>query len=87
MSFNSYDLKIKAKTWARDSYGLFDYETSDYQQFGFKTTKNGLLVRRNNRVDYVDNISISTLAELKADHSEVLAEISETPSNNLRKTI
>lgn len=41
---------MKCKTWTRDSYGLFDYETSDYKNSYAYIAENQILIRDKNEV-------------------------------------
>lgn len=49
---NFYKIQVKAKTWTRDSYGLFDYETKEIVRHQFKIDQNGSLVRQGNEIKY-----------------------------------
>ena len=59
MSFGSYDLKIKSRTWARDSYGLYDYENNHYTTQTFQVSRPGRIARINNDLSYL-NFNMST---------------------------
>lgn len=84
MSFVNRNLKVRAKTWVRDSYGLYDYETNHYHAQNVLATRAGKITRVNNEVTYI-NTTIDLTKNDKdntfdsKDESEVLAHISEAP--------
>jgi len=49
-SFSNRQLKVKTKTWARDSYGLYDYETTTLNVQNFTVTGPCVLNRVQNEV-------------------------------------
>ena len=51
-SSSNISLKIKTKTWERDSYGLFDYENSQTTLQSFTVRKSGQLIRLGSTVQY-----------------------------------
>ena len=51
---NFYKIKVKTKTWVRDSYGLFDYETKDIVRNQLLIEKKGVLVREGNEIKYIN---------------------------------
>jgi len=59
MSFQNYTLKLKARTWKRDSYGLFDYENNSCQNENLSISHPGQLIRRNHHISFLpfDNYS------------------------------
>ena len=52
---NFYKIKVKTKTWLRDSYGLFDYETKDIVRNQILVDKAGFLARTGNEIRFVNN--------------------------------
>lgn len=52
---NFYKIKVKTKTWLRDSYGLFDYETKDIVRNQILVDKVGFLARTGNEIRFVNN--------------------------------
>jgi len=54
MLLGSYKLKVAAKTWKRDSYGLFDYESTNctYQDISIQNL--GKLSRVNHELKYIN---------------------------------
>lgn len=49
----TYKLKIKAKTWSKDSYDLFDYEASEFQATEFSANKSGLMIRKGTQLKFL----------------------------------
>lgn len=43
-------LKIKTRTWEKDSYGLFDFEAKEMSTSKFEVEKSLSLIRENNRI-------------------------------------
>ena len=76
MAFNSYNLKVKAKTWKRDSYGLFDYEAiKDYQSQRFFVSNPGQIIRLNHQISFSDLDSFSTQKNKTISDDENIEEI------------
>jgi hypothetical protein len=51
-------IHISAKTWNRDSHGLFDYENTSVKCNYFTSDQTGFIVRRKNEVKFLtDNTS------------------------------
>ena len=50
---NSLKIKIKAKTWNKDSYGLFDYENEDVNKQTFTITSQGILIREQDTIKFI----------------------------------
>ena len=50
---NFINIKVKSKTWLRDSYGLFDYETKEIIRNQIVIEKRGFLVRDGNEIKFV----------------------------------
>ena len=82
MNFNTHIVKLKTKTWARDSYSLFDYETNNYFSHSFEIQKPGYIMRDGNEIVFVDEKSFVTKKKLE-NHSnlEQLAFITEQDGN------
>jgi len=59
MAFRNYTLKLKTRTWKRDSYGLYDYENNSCQVENLSASHPGQLIRRNHHVSFMpfDNYS------------------------------
>jgi hypothetical protein len=51
-------LKIQAKTWKRDSYGLFDYETTSYNNQDIMSSRAGQITRHNNHISYINTQTV-----------------------------
>lgn len=49
-SQEQYYLKIIAKTWSRDSHGLFDYEANNTKNILLTAYSNAKLIRKRNDV-------------------------------------
>lgn len=49
---NFYKINVKAKTWVRDSYGLFDYETKDIIKNHLAIEQSGFLMRQGNEIRF-----------------------------------
>jgi len=45
-------LHVRAKTWNRDSHGLFDYENNSVKSNSYQVDKSGLIIRKKNEVKY-----------------------------------
>jgi len=90
MSFSNRHLQIKAKTWNRDSYGLYDYESANYRPQSLDITQPGKLIRSNNELVWVD-ISSEKHAEIeksvKNKLGETLALVSENPGKKIRPNL
>ena len=64
---NFYNIKVKAKTWIRDSYGLFDYETKDIIRSQIMIEKKGFLTRDGNDIKFIadeDNQNVNDVNKL-----------------------
>ena len=59
MSFGAYKLKVNAKTWKRDSYGLFDYENSNVNSQELSIIYSGKVVRANHQLNFVNYLQQS----------------------------
>lgn len=60
---NNY-LHISAKTWNRDSHGLFDYENTSVKCNYFTCFQSGFIIRRKNEVKFqADNSSTNNSEE------------------------
>ena len=92
MSFPNRNLKIRSKTWVRDSYGLYDYENTHYHAQTIVATRPGRIVRSNHDISYV-NQQINNAKTDKdntfdsKDDAELLGLIYEKPGNNLHKIL
>lgn len=84
MSFGNRNIKIRTKTWVRDSYGLYDYENNHFHAQNIVATRNGKLIRTSNDIAYV-NYQIDTAKGDRdntfdsKDESEVIGQITEGP--------
>jgi len=80
MSFSNHNLKIKARTWNKDSYGLFDYETTQYHSQTIKTTHASNLFRVDQELNLKSCLTSRTAETMtNLDSQELLAQISECP--------
>ena len=78
MSFESRFLKLKTKTWARDSYGLFDYETKNYFAHNFEIRNPGYLIREGNEILFIDESTPDIQKKLASSKTaEQLAFVTE----------
>jgi len=76
MAFSSFNLKVKAKTWKRDSYGLFDYEAiKDYQNQCISVSNPGQIIRLNHQISFSNLDSCSTQRNKTISDDENLKEI------------
>ena len=48
-------LSIKAKTWNRDSHGLFDYENNTVKNNSITINQSGSIIRKKNEVKYFNS--------------------------------
>jgi len=78
MSFRTYRLKVKAKTWKRDSYGLFDYETTNCTFQDLSASSTGKIFRRSHELNYIQHNSI-TESNNVGSLGEDLVNIAEGP--------
>lgn len=53
---NRINIKTKTKTWIRDSYGLYDYETNAFIKNQATVEKSSIFIRGGNQVQQYDNI-------------------------------
>eukprot|EP00742_Colponemidia_sp_Colp-10_P000398 GILJ01000436.1.p1 GENE.GILJ01000436.1~~GILJ01000436.1.p1 ORF type:complete len:419 (-),score=28.51 GILJ01000436.1:210-1466(-) len=67
---------LKAMTWARDSHGLFDYESRHVAKQNLRTSQSGRIVRSGNDLQVV-----SDFAPDPADSSRTLARLSYKDGN------
>ena len=49
---SSLKIKIKTKTWNKDSYGLFDYENDEVNKQTLTITSQGVLTREQDHVKF-----------------------------------
>ena len=49
---SNFRIKLKSKTWQRDSYGLFDYETTEITKQQLTIDGPGNIIRTNNRISF-----------------------------------
>lgn len=68
----SYKLKIKGKTWNKDSYELFDYEAGDLQATEFTSERSGIMIRKGVHVKFVHDTQNESFSE-----TEILFYINE----------
>ena len=60
MYYNFLSLGITAKTWKRDSHGLFDYECQQAIENSWKLSKNlGLLTRNKRGVNLLEDKDVT----------------------------
>jgi len=52
---NTQVLQIRARTWNRDSHGLFDYENNSVKSNSYQVEKSGFIIRKKNEVKYYHN--------------------------------
>ena len=62
----SYKLKIKSKTWNKDSYELFDYEAADFQAAEFSSEKSGIMIRKGTHLKFINDSPEEMLIETEA---------------------
>ena len=74
MSFGAYKLKVSAKTWKRDSYGLFDYENSNVNSQDLSIIYSGKLVRAKDQLNFVNYVQ-QTQKPNKEDNENSSSEI------------
>lgn len=57
MNFDNRILSLKTKTWSRDSYGLYDYETKNYFSRTLNIRSPGIIARDGNEVLFLQGNS------------------------------
>jgi len=77
MTFRNFQLKIQTKTWRRDSYGLFDYETTNYHNQNFVLSRPGKLIRLNDGIIY-QNFSDQNKRTRKTQRDSEAEDLEET---------
>jgi len=77
MNFNNRNIKLKAKTWIRDSYGLYDYETKNYFSHSLIINTPGKIIRNNNEIIFVPSGTQNKSGNVNEDQNEILATIGE----------
>lgn len=78
MNFESRILKLKTKTWSRDSYGLFDYETKNYFTHTFEVRNPGCIVRVGNEIVFLNESAPNYKKKLESSNNiEQLAFVTE----------
>jgi hypothetical protein len=50
MKKSNLTVMLKTTTWARDSHGLYDYDTKNIAKTSFQTNVGGVLFRKDNEV-------------------------------------
>jgi len=51
-SNNNSSILIKAKTWNRDSHGLYDYENTNVKQSVLGVNSSGIIIRKKNDLKF-----------------------------------
>ena len=69
----THKLKIKAKTWNKDSYELYDYEAADFNAAEFTSERSGMMIRKSTHLKYINELFL----EENLLESEVLFSINE----------
>lgn len=82
MTFSTRNLRIKAKTWTKDTYGLYDNETTDFHSQNFEIFNPSKIIRADDELNLhapsstqTNASSIETIENI--DPLEPLATISE----------
>ncbi len=70
------NIQLKAKTWIKESYGLFDYEATDLIKQNLNLNKDGIIVREGNKIVYIADRSNKFLNH----HNDYLFSINFTQS-------
>jgi hypothetical protein len=52
MKKSNISVNFRTTTWARDSHGLYDYDTKNIAKSNFTANFDGILYRDNNQVMY-----------------------------------
>jgi len=83
MFFHNYKLNIKAKTWKRESYGLFDHETPNFQSQTISAINPGKITRLDHLLAYTSFSSYENKRtrrdSLDDVREETLLYVVETP--------
>ena len=69
-------LHVKARTWNRDSHGLFDYENNTVKSNNYVLTKSGFIIRKKHEVKFV-----TSKEEANGNEDKELFEVSEMDGN------
>ena len=48
-------IEVKIKTWKKDNYGLFDYESNDLVKNKFTINKSGTMTRDGKKIEFLKN--------------------------------
>lgn len=75
MNFDNRILKLKTKTWSRDSYGLFDFETNNYFAHNIDIRGPGLIYRDNNEIHFMSQTTAASFKPIKNSGVEPLATV------------
>jgi hypothetical protein len=79
MNFNNRNIKLKAKTWIKDSYDLYDYETKDYYSHSLVINSPGKIIRSNNDILFINQgVPPPQNKHLNTDNYEILATVKES---------
>lgn len=85
--FSKYHLQIKSKTWNKDSYGLYDYETRNHHTQSLLITRPSRIFRSQNEISHHNTpLTFDSLARkntgvvLELDSPKSLASISDGPN-------
>lgn len=54
---NRINIKTKTKTWIRDSYGLYDYETNAFIKNQATVERSSIFIRGGNQVHQYENLN------------------------------
>lgn len=66
---NSYDIKFITRTWNKESYSLYDYESTDILKESFKIISKGMFIRESNRLKYLTD-SINEKDEFRLERQQ-----------------
>lgn len=75
-----FRMQIKAKTWSRDSHGLFDYENNQVKSTTLNIESNGSITRKDSDVNFVMGNEMANILSLEC--IELAKIILENGKNN-----
>jgi len=85
--FSKYHLQIKSKTWNKDSYGLYDYETRNHHTQNLLITRPSRIFRSQNEISHHNTpLTLESFTRqnpgviLEFDSPRCLASITDGPN-------
>lgn len=75
MNFETRILKLKARTWNRDSCGLYDFESGNYYSRTISIRSQGLIVRDGTHIQFLSDETTDTYKPANGSNIEALATV------------